>query len=319
MQPPNKPLAPPSEKVIGVAFLANLGIAAAKFVAAFFSQSSGMLSEAIHSLVDTANEILLFIGIRLSKKPPDELHPLGYGLELYFWTLIVAIVVFAVGGGMSIYEGITHIIYPQLIEDVGWTYLVLAFAFILESYSLKVAWARFQSKRLPLGIWQTIHRSKDPTYFTVLLEDTAALFGIILAFLGVFLSHWFRLPVLDGLASIAIGILLSFVAVVLAIESRSLLIGERTDLPTIQSIHEIVKSDPDVKEMAYPVTAQLGPDQVLLNLEVHFSQDLCGKDLEQAITRLEQNIKKRHPKIKYIFIEARSMEGKVKDLGHKLH
>src|SRR5438132_7346055 len=199
-------MAAESTKVIYAAIVTNLAIAATKFTAAAFTGSSAMMSEGIHSLVDTGNGGLMLLGVRRSRKPADALHPFGYGKELYFWTLIVAIVVFAVGGGISAYEGLLHMLHPKTVEHPIWNYVVLGFAFVFEGYSFSIAFKAFQTERGELTIWQSIETSKDPTTYTVLFEDAAALLGLVVAFIGVLLAHVFNNPYFDGAASILIGI-----------------------------------------------------------------------------------------------------------------
>ena len=218
-----------SKFVIYAAIGANLAIAIMKFVAAALTGSSAMVSEGIHSLVDTGNGGLLLFGIHKSKQPADATHPFGYGKELYFWSLIVAVLIFGVGGGISIYEGIAHLLHPRPLEDPFWSYLVLGFAAVFEGLVFVIAFRAFQAlKGEDESIWQAIKSSKDPTTFTVLFEDAAAMLGLIFAFVGIFLAYQFENPYLDGVASVCIGLLLAAVAVVLAYESKGLLVGEGT-------------------------------------------------------------------------------------------
>src|ERR1051325_6224298 len=229
-------MAAESTKVIYAAIAANLAIAATKFTAAAVTGSSAMISEGIHSLVDTGNGGLMLLGVRRSRKPADVEHPFGYGQELYFWTLIVAIVIFAVGGGVSAYEGILHILHPKPFENPLWNYVVLAIAACFEGYSFSVAYREFQKDRGELSMWQSISSSKDPTTYTVLFEDTAALTGLLMAFIGIFLADVLGNPYFDGAASICIGLILAAVAVVLAYETKSLLVGEAVDPETLKEI-----------------------------------------------------------------------------------
>src|ERR1041384_2476071 len=231
-----------SKVAIFAAIAANFAIAITKFVAAFFSGSSAMLSEAIHSLVDTGNGALLLVGLRQSQKPPDDTHPFGHGKELYFWPLIVAILVFSLGGGMSVYEGITHLVHPHH-GDPTWSYVVLGLAFAFESVSAFLAYRAFRKELKGAGVLETIKRSKDPTTFTVLFEDSAALAGLIVAFLGILLGDLLENPYLDGIASIVIGAILATVAVFLAYETKGLLIGEGVDPQTLASVRSIAAED----------------------------------------------------------------------------
>src|SRR5919109_2383527 len=228
-----------SKRTIFAAIGANIAIAATKFVAAAFTGSSAMLSEAIHSLVDSGNGLLLLLGIRMSQKPADLSHPFGYGKELYFWTLIVAIMIFAVGGGMSMYEGITHLTHPTPLHSPLWNYIVLGLAIVFEGYSWSVAVKEFRAAWQGQEVWRAIHTSKDPTLFTVLFEDSAALLGLLVALAGVYLGHQLENPYLDGIASVVIGIILAVVAVLLAFERKGVFVGERADTEAVASIRAL--------------------------------------------------------------------------------
>ena len=296
-----------TKKTIVAAIVANLAIAVIKFVAAIITGSSAMLSEGIHSTVDTGNELLLLLGIRLSQKPADESHPFGYGQELYFWTLIVALLIFAIGGGMSIYEGIMHIIHPKPLEDPFWNYVVLGLAVVFEGYSWSVALRELIANKGDENIWQAIRSSKDPTVFTILLEDSAALLGLAIAFLGIFCGHLLHNPYLDGVASIIIGIILTMVAILLVYESKGLLIGEGADAKIVTGIKTLTQGDPAVNQIIRVLTLYFGPQEVLLNLEIQFKQNLSAEKLAVAVERLEKQIRQQYPEIKQIFIEAKSL------------
>ncbi|MDZ8188476.1 MAG: cation diffusion facilitator family transporter [Nostoc sp. ChiSLP02] len=296
-----------SKKTIFAAMGANLAIAITKFIAAFITNSSAMLSEGIHSLVDTADQLLLLLGIRMSQKPADDSHPFGYGQELYFWTLIVAIFIFAIGGGMSIYEGITHLINPSRLENPMWNYIVLCVAIVFEGFSWTVALREFLPTKGNQTFWQAIKSSKDPTVFTVLFEDSAAILGLIVALLGVFLGHTFNNVYFDGVASIIIGVILAIVAVLLATESKGLLVGESANPQTIANIRSLSKTEPGVQEVIRILTMQLAPQEVLLNLEIQFSKKLTGEEIASTVENLEAKIRQKHPEIKQIFIEAKSL------------
>lgn len=303
-----------TKKTILAAIVANLAIAVIKFIAAAITGSSAMLSEGIHSTVDTGNELLLLLGIRLSQKPPDESHPFGYGQELYFWTLIVALFIFSIGGGMSIYEGINHIIFPKPLEDPFWNYVVLGLAVVFEGYSWSVALRALIANKNEGNILQAIRASKDPTIFTILLEDSAALLGLAIAFMGVFFGHLFHNPYFDGAASIAIGIILVIVAIFLVYESKNLLIGEGADPQTVASLKKITQADPAVTKVMRVLTLYFGPQEVLLNLELQFQQNLSTEKLAIAIERLEKQIRQEHPEIKQIFVEAKSLSSSQKEV-----
>jgi len=294
-----------SKFAVFAAIAGNLAIAATKLTAAFFSGSSAMLSEGIHSLVDTGNGLLLLVGLKKSKKPADPRHPFGHGKELYFWPLVVAILIFALGGGMSAYEGITHIIHPSHANPT-WNYVVLAFAFVFESISSVFAYRAFRGELKGRGAIEAIRASKDPTSFTVLFEDTAALLGLIVAFLGIFLGQVFHNPYFDGAASILIGMILAFVAVFLAYETKGLLIGEGVNPETLASLRAIAGADPAVKEVRKSLTMHFGPHEVLLTLDILFRRELTAEEVANAVNRVEANIRAEHPEIKHIFIEAKA-------------
>ncbi len=299
-----------SDKPIAVygAIAANLLIAIAKFTAAFFTGSSAMVSEGVHSLVDTGNQSLILLGLHRSKKPADDAHPYGYGKELYFWALIVAVVLFSLGGGISIYEGIDHLRHPGELGDPTWNYAVLAIAFVLESAASYLALKALLAASGGKGFWRALRSSKDPSVFTILAEDLAALAGIVVAFLGIYFGHRFGNPYLDGLASVAIGVILALVAVFLVYESRGLIIGESADIDVVRSIHALAEADPDVQGVERPLTMHLGATKVLLNMRVVFKPELATADLPAALDRLEAGIRALHPQISHIFIDADSLK-----------
>jgi cation diffusion facilitator family transporter len=294
-----------SSRVVYAAIAANFGIAVTKFAAAGLSGSSAMLSEAIHSVVDTLNQLLLLLGLRRSQQPPDEVHPFGHGKELYFWGLIVGILLFGVGGGMALFEGVMHLLNPRPLEDPFWAYLVLAVAAVFESGSLTIATRELLRRRGPAEFWLRVHRSKDPSVFTTFLEDLAALLGIAVAFLGVYLGHQFNNPYFDAIASLIIGVILSVVALTLVYESRGLLIGESTNPEIVRDIARIAASDPAVLSARTPLTMHFGPYDILLNLEVVFKQGISAEEQVAAVERIEKAIREKYPAIKRIFIEAR--------------
>ena len=300
-------MASESRTAIFAAIAGNLAIATTKFVAAAFTGSSAMLSEGIHSLVDTGNGALLLLGVRMSRKPADVTHPFGHAMELYFWSLVVAILIFALGGGMSVYEGVLHIAHPSQLRNPTWNYAVLGFAIVFEGISFCFAIKAFRKEKGDKGIWETVHASKDPTTFTILFEDTAALLGLLVAFAGIFLGHQLNMPYLDGVASITIGVILGVVASFLAYESKGLLIGEGVSPQKLASIRAIAGADPAVVEVRKALTMHFGPHDVLLTLDVRFQKELRSGEIASAINRLEAKIRDRHPEIKHIFIEAKSL------------
>ena len=300
-------MASESKTAIVAAIAGNLAIAVTKFIAGAFTGSSAMLSEGIHSVVDTGNGALLLLGVRNSKRPPDATHPFGHGGEIYFWSLVVAILIFALGGGMSVYEGVTHLRHPNLIGDPTWNYVVLALAIVFESISFYFALKAFRKEQGKQGVWQTIRGSKDPTTFTILFEDTAALLGLVVALIGIFLGHQLNNPYLDGAASITIGVILGIVAAFLAYESKGLLIGEGVNPQTLESIRAIAITDPAVAEIRNALTMHFGPHDVLLTLDIRFEKELTAAEIAAAIEELEKKIQVRHPDIKHVFIEAKSL------------
>ena len=306
-----------SKIAIYAAIAGNMAIAVTKFVAAAFTGSSAMLSEAIHSVVDTGNGWLMLLGVRKSRKPPDADHPFGHGHELYFWTLIVAVLIFAVGGGMSVYEGIQHILHPRTPENLVWSYGVLGMAVLFEGTTWLLGWKAFSAERGGKGVLEAIHETKDPSTFTVLLEDTAALLGLVFAFVGIFLGSRLDMPYLDGVASVLIGLLLCGVAVLMVYESKGLLIGEGLDRSSLKSISALVKADPGVEWVGHLHTMYLGPHEVLLTIELRFHSHISSLEVRQAARRLRETIQSQHPDVSRIFFgaEALSEEGDL-SLGH---
>ena len=271
-----------------------------------------MLSEAIHSFVDTGNGALILLGIRNSRKPPDREHPFGHGRELYFWTLMVGVLIFGVGGGMSVYEGLTHLTNPKPIEDARWSYIVLGLSAVFESTSWYFGWKAFSKERRGRGVIEVIHSTKDPTSFSVLLEDSAALLGLAVALLGIFLSQTLNQPYFDGAASIVIGMLLCAIAIVMVHESRGLLIGEGVDQKTLQNLRAIVEADEDVAHVQHLHTIYQSPRTVLLVIELRFHDSISAVDVRMAVRRLETNIQARYPEIKYVFFGTAALTSEDK-------
>jgi cation diffusion facilitator family transporter len=298
-----------SERPLAVygAMAANLVIAVTKLTAAGFSGSSSMLSEGIHSMVDTGNQLLLLLGLKKSRKPADESHPFGHGKELYFWSLIVAVALFGVGGGMSIYEGITQLLHPRPLSDPRWNYAVLGVAFLFEGISWLIALRVLLPDIRKDGLRKMLLTTKDPSVLTVLGEDTADLIGVAVAFGGIFLGHRLHSPRADGIAAIVIGLVLAAVAVFLIYQSKRLLLGESADAEVVESIRVIAKAVPGIERVGRPLTMHFGPDEVLLNLEVHFRSHLAATELTAAVDHLERTIREKHPEIHRIFIEARAL------------
>lgn len=295
-----------SKTVVYAALAGNALIAATKFAAAFFTGSSAMLSEGVHSLVDTGNEVLLLYGMRRADRPPDRTHPLGHGRELYFWSFIVALLVFALGAGVSIYQGIHHIMAPEPIENVGWNYGVLAASFVFEGFSWVVALREFREQKGSAGYVEAITRSKDPTTFTVLLEDSAALIGLAIAFVGIFLAETLGRPELDGVASVGIGIVLAGVAIFLARESKGLLIGEPA-LPSVQAaILRMAEADPAIQKANGVITTHLGPRQIVVALSAEFEDHMTAPEIEACVQRLEARVKAELPDVTTVFVKPQT-------------
>ncbi|NOZ66681.1 MAG: cation transporter [Alphaproteobacteria bacterium] len=293
-----------SKKVIYAALVGNFLIALTKSAAAAYTNSSAMLSEAIHSIVDCGNQGLLLYGIKKARKPADKAHPFGYGMELYFWTFVVAILIFAVGAGVSLYEGIIKVISPHPVTDIYINYIVLGIAVIFEAGAWSIAFKEFRASQSEPGIIRSVLRSKDPTILTVLFEDTAALLGLLVAFIGLMIGDIFNIPEFDGAASIVIGLILASTAILLAYESKGLLLGEAASETVINTIEEIASAKDEITGINETLTMHMGPQDVLLNLSLDFKDDITAADVERAVSEMEREIKSRLPEIKRIFIEA---------------
>jgi len=307
-------LASGSKKVIYAALAGNALIAVSKFTAATLTGSSAMLSEGVHSLVDTGNQGLMLLGLSRSKKSPDKDHPFGYGMEIYFWSFMVAVLIFALGAGISIYEGIHALKSPQPISNPIWNYSILGLAIVFEGWAWNVAYQEFKKTIGSQSLWTAIKNSKDPTIFTVLLEDTAALVGLLVAIIGIYLSQALNIPELDGIASIIIGVILAMVAVILSIECKGLLIGEAASKETRLDIENIIRSEDDILALNELLTMHMGPEDILLNISVDFKDGLPAEQIEKTISRLEQQIKKQQPSIKRLFIEVQSVKGHLQSV-----
>jgi len=300
-------MAAESSRAVIAAIVGNLGIAVCKFLAAGLSGSAAMLSEAIHSLVDTGNDGLMLYGIRQSRKPPDADHPFGYGHELYFWTLVVGILIFAIGGGMSILTGILHVLHGTQGEPSLWNYAVLAIAAVFESISFGYGLVAFRKEQRGRGIVETIQISKDPTTFAVLLEDSAALVGLAVAFGGIFMSEHLGMPWIDGASSIVIGVLLCLIALVMVYESKSLLIGEGVEKRTLQGVRAIISAEPAVESLDRMGTLYLGPEDAMLVVDVQFRRDSSVDDVRHAIGHMTTTIRSRYPRIRHVYLDASSI------------
>jgi len=303
-----------SKKVIYAALAGNALIAVSKFTAASLTGSSAMLSEGVHSLVDTGNQGLMLLGLSRSQKGPDKDHPFGYGMEIYFWSFMVAVLIFALGAGISIYEGIHALKAPNPMTNPLWNYVILGLGIIFEGWAWSVAYREFKKTIGDQSLWKAIKHSKDPTIFTVLLEDTAALLGLVVAIAGIYLSQALDIPELDGVASIIIGVILAMVAVILSIECKGLLIGEAASKETRQDIEDIINSEADILALNELLTMHLGPEDILLNISVDFIDGLPAEKIEQTVSRLERQIKDKHPAIKRLFIEVQSIKGHLQNV-----
>ena len=304
-----------SKKVIYAALIGNALIAVSKFTAAFFTGSSAMLSEGVHSLVDTGNQVLMLHGLKKAAKKPDKQHPFGYGMELYFWAFVVAILIFALGSGISLYEGIKHIRNPEVITDPTWNYVVLGLAIIFEGWAWTVAYLEFNRIRGTRGLWQEVKHSKDPTIFTILFEDTAAMLGLITALVGIFLAQYLGIPELDGVASVVIAAILAAVAVLLAIECKGLLIGESAGGNVTEGIEQIIGNDARIVSLNELLTMHMGPTDILVNLSLDFSDALDSVEVEAAISDFETQIKQQFPNVKRVFIEAQNFTAHRKSIA----
>ena len=296
-----------SKKVIIAALAGNMMIAVTKFAAAAFTGSSAMFSEGIHSAVDTGNQALLLYGLKRAARPADDRHPFGYGREIYFWAFVVAIMIFAVGSGVSFYEGVAKLQDPHPISDAYVNYLVLGVAMVFEASAWWVAYREFRTtKSKDEGYLEAIRASKDPSIFTVLLEDTAAMTGLVVAFVGIFLGQLLEMPALDGVASMIIGGILAVAAILLAYETKGLLIGEGADPQLADRLRGIVRSHKAVFRINELLTLHQGPQDLLVTVSIDFHPHLDANDVEEAISELERRMKQVDPAVRRIFIEAQS-------------
>jgi cation diffusion facilitator family transporter len=292
-----------SKIAIYSALAANLLIAITKFIAAAITGSSAMLSEGIHSVVDTFNEVLLLFGIKRSKKKADDKRPFGYGKELYFWSFIVSILIFGVGAGISFYEGIMHLRHPEAITNPLWNYIVLGVAFLFDGISFIIALKNFNHHRGSQPFWQAVRKSKDPTSFVVLFEDAADVLGLLVAFLGVYLGQVLKNPYFDGIASLIIGGILTGVSLILTKESRSLLMGETASSKTIEKVIKIAESNSTVHTVQEHLSMVLSPEEILLVLKPAIHNDLSSVEITDAIQSIRKNIQMEFPDIRQVYIE----------------
>jgi cation diffusion facilitator family transporter len=303
-----------SKKVIIAALIGNALVAVVKFIASIFTGSSAMVSEGIHSVVDTSDQLLLLLGMKRAKKPADPEFPYGYGKEIYFWSFVVALIVFLVGAGLSLLKGILSLIHPQAINDVFINYIVLVLSAVFESVTWYISLKEFRSVKGDQPYFKAIRRAKDPTKFVVLFEDSAALLGLFVAFLGILLTQITGIFVFDGIASIIIGIILGITAFWLAYETKGLLIGESADPQTVEGINKIISSYDVILTENQILTMHIGPNMILVNLSVDFKDDLNAGSIEKAIAQLTKEIKQQYPRVKRVFVEA---EGPLEALSEE--
>jgi len=292
-----------NNKSIYSALAANLLIALTKFIAGAYTNSSSMISEGIHSTVDTTNQLLLLYGLKRSKKAADQFHPFGYGKELYFWSFVVSILIFGLGGALSIYQGIAHIREPEVMIDPFWNYIVLFLSLIFEGASLFIAVKEFNKTRNGIGWWDAIIKSKDPSSFLVVFEDGAAVAGLIVVMILMGMSHWLQIPELDGLASVIVGLLLVFVSFILARESRSLLMGEGIAPETRDKIAQLAEKDVAVLKTKNILSTYQSPEEVILMLILDFEDHLDTEEITVAIHRIRESIKKEFPLVRFVIIQ----------------
>jgi cation diffusion facilitator family transporter len=301
---------PSSRKVIYAALTGNCLIAITKVVAAFMTGSSAMLSEAIHSCADTGNQILLLYGLRRAKMPADNEFPFGHGKEIYFWSFVVAIVLFAGGAGLSIYKGIDQLVSPVPVKHSYVNYGVIGLALIFEGISWYIALKEFAISKGAWGYIQAVHRGKDPTIFIVLLEDSAAIIGLVVAFMGILCSHITGRPVYDAAAAVIIGLILAGTAILLASETKSMLIGESANKEVVQGIREIACSCKEIKKVNEVLTMHMGPDFILVNISVDFVDPIMATEVEVTVAVLDRAIKRAYPQVQRIFIEVETWRAK---------
>lgn len=298
-----------SNKAIYAAFAGNAAIAATKFGAAAITGSASMASEAVHSLVDTINEILLLYGKHSAARKPDRMHPFGYGRELYFWTFIVAVMVFSLGALVSIYQGISHIREPEHLQQPIVNYIVLGLSLVFEGLSWRVGFRQFHAGLRPgQNLWHALRTSKDLSLLAVLIEDSAAVIGLVIAGIGLALSQWLGMPELDGVASVLIGLLLAEAAFVLGSRSRDLLVGEAASPALVDELLEIAAADPAIIHANGVLTSYLGPEDLVAALSAEFRDDLDAIDIEEAIERIEKAMRVKHPELRIIYVKPQTPE-----------
>jgi cation diffusion facilitator family transporter len=306
-----------SRRVIYAAIFGDLLIGATKFAAAAWTGSSAILSEGVHSIVDTGNGLLLLYGLQRAAAGPDREHPLGYGREIYFWSFVVAVLLFAFGAGISLYQGISHVLNPEPVQHVAVNYVVLALSALFDGTTWWLALKNFKGKTRYSDIWEAARKSKDPPSFMVLFEDSAALVGLLIAFVGIYLSVSLNLPVLDGVGSILIGLVLAATASLVAKETKRLLIGERADQVIIDSITQLAEQIPGVAHANGILTVHLAPRQIVAALSLEFADELRTPEIEAKVTELERRVCRSHPEVVALFVKPQSVTGFKETTGRR--
>jgi cation diffusion facilitator family transporter len=307
-----------SRKSIYSALIANLLIAITKFIAGVLGKSGSMISEGIHSLVDTANELLLLLGLHRARREPDKTHPFGYGKELYFWSFIVSIMIFGLGGGLSIYQGILHIREPEQLGNPTLSYIVLGLSIIFEGSSLIIALKEFNSIRGDQSWWEAVVKSKDPSTFLVMFEDSAAVAGLFIVGICMFLNHRYHIPVLDGVASLLVGLILVGVSAILARESRSLLMGEGISSESRVKITALVERDSAVLKVMHMLSTYQSPDEIILMLIVAFKDDLDTQQINEAIDRIRDCVKQEFKLVRFVLVQPETFSTAITETGSLL-
>jgi cation diffusion facilitator family transporter len=295
-----------SKRVVYAALAGNLAIALTKFVAAGFTGSSAMWSEGIHSLVDSGNQGLLLYGMKRAARPADARFPFGYGKEVYFWSFVVALLVFATGAGLSLYEGIRHLRQPAEIENPLINYIVLALALLLEGAPWLAAYRQFSRTRGERGVVEAVQRGKDPAVLAVLFEDSAAIAGLVVAFAGIALYQITGNPLFDAAASVVIGLILAATAMWLAFETKGMLIGESANREVVSEIRRLAERYPEVERVNEVLTMHMGPEYILANISVNIACDVPRTRAHEIMDELDSRIKKSDPRVKRVFIESQN-------------
>lgn len=292
-----------SKSVILAAFSANLSIALVKFLVAWVTASSAVLAEAIHSSADTLNQILLFVGIKKATKKADELHPFGFSGEAYFWSFIVAIILFTSGAIFSIYEGVRKLRHPAPVDHILFAFLVLGIAIIAETFSLRAAFRKINIERGKTGIITYLRKSKKAELIVIFLEDSAALIGLAIATIALLLEHFSKMYMFDGLASILIGVLLAVTALFIGNETKSLLIGESADPALLRKIRLLLLKEDSIQRVIHLRSLHLGAEDILLAIKAEFNECLNVQQICILINGLEKDIRAQFPEVNKIFIE----------------